>query len=197
MGSDCFNNPPGSFNDIFIKEEKLKFKDYFDGLTESQKEAVIIEEENNLVVAGAGSGKTSVIISKIGYLIKKNIANANQILILTFSNDTENELKNRAEKNLSEILSSSELQIMTFHKLGLKLRSKANIKSKGISDLAINKDNVLSRWISGEIEDLIKNEKFREKNYHYQVPSKYIIAGSMYLHALCFRRYNTPFKRKN
>ena len=156
-----------SFNDIFIKEEKLKFKDYFDGLTESQKEAVIIEEENNLVVAGAGSGKTSVIISKIGYLIKKNIANANQILILTFSNDTENELKNRAEKNLSEILSSSELQIMTFHKLGLKLRSKANIKSKGISDLAINKDNVLSRWISGEIEDLIKNEKFREKIIKY------------------------------
>ena len=62
-----------SFNDIFIKEEKLKFKNYFDKLTESQKEAVIIEEENNLVVAGAGSGKTSVIVSKIGYIIKKNI----------------------------------------------------------------------------------------------------------------------------
>lgn len=172
-----------SYNNIFIKKEKLQFKNYFDRLTESQKKAVIIEEENNLVVAGAGSGKTSVIISKIGYLIKKNIASANQILILTFSNDTENELKIRAEKKLSQITSLSELQIMNFHKLGLRLRSKSNIKSKGITELAANKDNIFSRWISAEIEELIKNEKFRKKIIKY---------FSNYTH-----EYSTLFEFKN
>ncbi|MDD2450314.1 UvrD-helicase domain-containing protein [Sulfurovum sp.] len=63
-------------NSAFIKNEMVREKDFFDTvesqpLTEKQKEAVLVNENNNLILAGAGSGKTSVVVAKVSYLIKK------------------------------------------------------------------------------------------------------------------------------
>ena len=63
-------------NTLFIKNEKINEKTFFDTieanpLTDKQQEAVLVNENNNLVLAGAGSGKTSVIVAKVAYLIKK------------------------------------------------------------------------------------------------------------------------------
>ena len=76
--SDVNSKVLNDYNENFIKKETLKFSEYFKSieknpLTPSQIKSVLTDEESTLVVAGAGSGKTSVIISKIGYLIKKKL----------------------------------------------------------------------------------------------------------------------------
>ena len=159
------------YNNNFIQKESVKENDYFNHiennpLTKSQIKSVLTDEENTLIVAGAGSGKTSVIISKIGYLLKKKIAKPENILILTFTNDTKEDLILRAKERLPSIVETDELNIMNFHQLGLKLRRSSGVKSKGISDLA-GKKNEFNKWIGRTIGELCKEKKYKEKIEKY------------------------------
>ena len=61
-------------------------KDYLKNLNDAQKEAVLCLEGPLLIVAGAGSGKTKVLTSRIANIIKEKRAFPNQILAVTFSN---------------------------------------------------------------------------------------------------------------
>jgi primosomal protein N' len=84
------NSRINDWNRSFVKKEIEKYDLYFksvesDPLTEEQIKASIIMEDNNLLIAAAGSGKTSVIVSKLGYLIQKNYAKPEEILILSFN----------------------------------------------------------------------------------------------------------------
>ena len=56
------------------------------GLNQNQKEAVIDTEGPSLIVAGAGSGKTKVLTTKLAYIISEKKAWSNQILCVTFTN---------------------------------------------------------------------------------------------------------------
>ena len=60
--------------------------DYLDNLNNAQKEAVLHVDGPLLIVAGAGSGKTKVLTSRIAHIIKKKKAFPNQILSVTFTN---------------------------------------------------------------------------------------------------------------
>ena len=67
-------------NETFIQKEMLKFKDLFDSvekypLTQSQTRSIITDEFSNLVIAGAGTGKTSTIVGKTAYILEKGLAN--------------------------------------------------------------------------------------------------------------------------
>ncbi|XBC39232.1 MAG: UvrD-helicase domain-containing protein [Buchnera aphidicola (Nurudea shiraii)] len=73
-----------------------------------------------LILAGAGSGKTQVIINKIIYLISKCNVNPNNIVSITFTNKAANEMKNRISRKLSPKI-SKKITISTFHMLGLKI----------------------------------------------------------------------------
>lgn len=73
-------------NHKFTINELKKYKEFFDTvennpLTESQRLACVVNEDNNLVLAGAGSGKTSVIIAKTGYLIQSGLPGQKIILL--------------------------------------------------------------------------------------------------------------------
>ena len=92
-------------------------------LNPQQKEAVKHIEGPLLVLAGAGSGKTGVIINKIAYLIEKEIYKANQIVAVTFTNKSAKEMNERVRK-LLEGQASRGLKISTFHTLGLNLLRK-------------------------------------------------------------------------
>ena len=88
-------------------------QDYLKGLNEPQKEAVLYLKGPLMIVAGAGSGKTKVLTTRIAHLMNKGV-DAFQILALTFTNKAAAEMKERIEK----ILGNNEarnLYIGTFH----------------------------------------------------------------------------------
>ena len=93
-------------------------KNLLEGLNKAQKEAVETNNCAELIVAGAGSGKTKVITYKIAYIIEKNLALANEITALTFTNKAAREMKERVITLLSERNASidiSFLTVSTFH----------------------------------------------------------------------------------
>jgi len=78
----------------------MKNKEYLNGLNNEQREAVSYLDGPLLIVAGAGSGKTKVLTSKIAHIIEEKKAFPNQILAVTFTNKAAKEMQNR----VSEIL---------------------------------------------------------------------------------------------
>ena len=61
--------------------------------TPAQRKAIILNDKNSLVIAGAGTGKTSTIIGKVAYLIKSKKAKEHEILLLAFNRDAADELR--------------------------------------------------------------------------------------------------------
>ncbi len=88
---------------------------YLDVLNEEQKQAVVHEGSPLLILAGAGSGKTRVITTKIAYLISQENIEPWSILAVTFTKKAANEMKERAI-NIDE--RSKDAQIRTFHSFG-------------------------------------------------------------------------------
>lgn len=87
-------------------------------LNDSQKKAVKHINGPMLVLAGAGSGKTSVLTNRIANLIECNVSPAN-ILAITFTNKAAKEMKERVVKLIGKV--AYDIQISTFHSLGLKI----------------------------------------------------------------------------
>ena len=74
--------------------------DYLKNLNNAQKEAVLYLEGPLLIVAGAGSGKTKVLTSRIAHIIREKRAFPNQILSVTFTNKAAKEMQTRVSKML-------------------------------------------------------------------------------------------------
>ena len=97
--------------------------EYLNSLNEKQKEAVLFLDGPLLIVAGAGSGKTKVLISRIAHIIEKKKAYPNQILAVTFTNKAAKEMQERISKILKkEAIGLSWLG--TFHSVCAKLLRK-------------------------------------------------------------------------
>ena len=97
--------------------------DYLKNLNEAQKEAVTHLEGPLLIVAGAGSGKTKVLTSRIAHIIAEKKAFPNQILSVTFTNKAAKEMQNR----VSKILGAGAIGLSwlgTFHSICAKLLRK-------------------------------------------------------------------------
>ena len=98
-------------------------KDYLKNLNDAQKEAVLYLDGPLLIVAGAGSGKTKVLTSRIANIIKEKKAFPNQILAVTFTNKASKEMQTR----VSNILGSEAVGLSwlgTFHSICAKLLRK-------------------------------------------------------------------------
>ncbi|MCI8347247.1 MAG: UvrD-helicase domain-containing protein [Bacilli bacterium] len=88
-------------------------------LNQFQKEAVLYNKGPLLILAGAGSGKTRVLTTKIAYLIEEKKINPYHILAITFTNKAAKEMKERIESLVGEI--AFQIQVSTFHSFGLKI----------------------------------------------------------------------------
>ena len=152
-----FNNNPTKWvrkaNKQFVENEKIKEKTFFDTiesnpLTKTQQEAVLINENNNLILAGAGSGKTSVIVAKVAYLLKKEILHPNEILILAFNRNAKEELDERfKQKNIH-------IQIKTFHSFGLRVIAKALSQKPNLCPMTESPVN-MTKFIKNTIIELM------------------------------------------
>ncbi|HTQ63640.1 MAG TPA: UvrD-helicase domain-containing protein [Puia sp.] len=99
-------------------------QDYLKGLNDAQREAVLYTEGPLMIVAGAGSGKTKVLTTRIAHLMAKGV-DAFNILALTFTNKAAREMKERVEKIL-ENNNARNLYIGTFHSVFARiLRAEA------------------------------------------------------------------------
>ena len=93
-----------------------------DSLNKQQLEAVLYNEGPLLVLAGAGSGKTRVLTTKIAYLINELNVDPYNILAITFTNKAANEMKERVKKLLG--IDTYNMQISTFHSFGVSILRK-------------------------------------------------------------------------
>ncbi|MDH4982172.1 UvrD-helicase domain-containing protein [Hyphomicrobium sp. D-2] len=105
----------------FLETELIEMREFFDAieahpLTDEQRLAVVTDEDATLVLAGAGSGKTSVIVAKAAYLIKRGIRPPNEILLLAFGSDAAEEMAGRIRQRCG-----APVDAMTFHSLGYEI----------------------------------------------------------------------------
>jgi len=120
-------------NDEFINKGLIKYKDYFDNmyknidpnvlLDEEQRIAILTDEDYNMIIAGAGSGKTTTITAKIKYLVDIKNINPKDIVVISFTNKAVDELKQRINIDFK-----INCLITTFHKFGLMLLDNKGYK---------------------------------------------------------------------
>lgn len=115
-----------SRNDRYIQKTLKSEKQYLDNILKEcdprinldikQRMAVINDEDYSLILAGAGSGKTTTVAAKVKYLCDKEGVKPNEILVVSFTNKAVNELKERINQQLK-----IPVEISTFHKVGLNI----------------------------------------------------------------------------
>ena len=141
--------------------------DYLQNLNKAQKEATIYLDGPLLIVAGAGSGKTKVLTSRIAHIIKEKKAYPNQILSVTFTNKAAKEMQTR----VSKLLGSSAVGLSwlgTFHSICAKLlRKHASAVNLNSNFTIIDTDDQLR---------LIKNICKAENIDIKQLAPRYILA---------------------
>lgn len=125
---------------------------WFQGLNDEQVQAVKSTEGPLLILAGAGSGKTTVLVSRTGHIISQKLASPSEILVLTFTNKAAKELNERVTKRLS--LKKEKIWTGTFHGFGLEFLKK-NYKLADLPKKFGLIDSADSRFI---IKDLLKNK---------------------------------------
>src|SRR5437868_5432118 len=92
---------------------------FLDSLNDEQREAVLHTRGPLLILAGAGSGKTRVITSRIAYLVGDGHAKPDEVLAVTFTNKAAEEMRNRVETLLGA--DCSRMWVSTFHSLCARL----------------------------------------------------------------------------
>ncbi|OLQ84856.1 DNA helicase IV [Vibrio ponticus] len=124
----------------------------------SQKQAVLLNDNNNLVLAGAGSGKTSVLTARVAYLLQSHMAKADQILMLAFGRDAADEMKQRLLGKVGP--STEQVRVNTFHQLGLYILRQVEGEQVKMSQIALD-DNLRQAWCT----DWLKR--------HWMTPTSY------------------------
>ncbi len=91
--------------DRYVQNALLQHEHLFDTveskpLSPRQREACVVDEDNNLILAGAGSGKTSAVIGRVAFLVQSGQARPDEILLLAYGNAAAVEMRERLEKRL-------------------------------------------------------------------------------------------------
>ena len=93
-------------------------------LDQQQMGCIVKDAPNHLVVAGAGTGKTTTILGKVKYLLATDACKPDEILVLSFTNAAASEMNARLAKE-----TNLDIRVSTFHKLGLDIIRKAEAKT--------------------------------------------------------------------
>lgn len=150
-------------------------------LDKQQSIAVVTDEMNNLVIAGAGSGKTLTIVGKVKYLCEYKKVDPSEILLLSFTNKSANEMTNRINNKLGIKLEAS-----TFHKLGLNIISRVKEKR---DDVYESTEEFIKDFFDGDGK-IFKNSELIQSlieyfAYYLEIPSNledFNCLGDVYEH---------------
>jgi DNA helicase-4 len=136
-------------NNEFMENELRRRQLFFDdiegrSLDEQQRRAVIADENNSLIIAGAGSGKTLTIVGKVKYLLSVLQVPADAILPISFTNKSAEAMKDR--------INVRGITPMTFHKFGLAVLKDVEKRSPQIYD-GTNDKNIFKHYLKILSED--------------------------------------------
>lgn len=123
---ETFETDTKQANERYINQELKDNSDLFDdldgkSLDSQQREAIVVDEDAVKVIAGAGSGKTFTIQGKVKYLTEKKDVDPSEILAISFSNASVDDLKERI---------AEPIDIKTFHKVGKDILTQYNQYSR-------------------------------------------------------------------
>lgn len=142
-------------NEKYVEKELMIHKNLLDdidgkSLDHQQRMAVVRDEMNNLVIAGAGSGKTLTISGKVKYLVETKGYASDEILLISFTSASAKEMKERISDRLG-----LGVDVKTFHKLGFDI-----IKMVAEKEPDVSEKEMLSDLIHEYFSDVIyKNKK--------------------------------------
>jgi DNA helicase-4 len=155
-----FTIDPNAFkersNKAFVKLECHRYQQFLDSveknsLTQEQRQAIVTNEDSTLVVASAGSGKTSLLVGKVGYLLEKNIADPSEILVLAFNRNAKEEITERIRTRLGV-----EPEVHTFHSFGLKVIAEAHERKPSLASF-VEEQHQYFQHINQIVVDVIKD----------------------------------------
>lgn len=175
--SDISEEQRRQHNKKYIEEKLKTEKEYFDKmyknidetikLDENQRKIILTDEDYVMVIAGAGSGKTTTITAKVNYLIEKQNIKDQEIVVITFTNKAVDELKERINKEFKH-----NIKITTFHKLGYEIiKNNTNIPPR----INNNKSEILKDIITNKIK---QNPRIGEKLLKYFKKQPYVVTKS-------------------
>lgn len=139
-------------------QEKLLSNIEAHHLNSEQKKAVLQTEGKILILAGAGSGKTSTITYRIAHLLKNLHVNPEDILALTFTNKAAKEMQTRICKITSKSVAKKML-LCTFHSFCLKILRQEIHRLGFTSNFSIYDEKDIKRLLSQSAKDLLEIDK--------------------------------------
>jgi len=164
-------------NNAFVERECEAFKSLFDTLelyplTQNQRRSIVTDECNNLVVAGAGTGKTSTLIGKASYIFQKKLAKPHETLLISFSKEVRREIDER----VVPIFGQKPI-VKTFNSLGYDIIANTEKIRPSVSRLSKDRD-LLTKAIEEFIRKRSADQEFLRKLNEY------------------FAFYRTPYESK-
>ncbi|MBB4076592.1 DNA helicase-2/ATP-dependent DNA helicase PcrA [Bartonella fuyuanensis] len=160
------NTPPAhdkersGFSTCALKEQKTYKTDYLKQLNPEQQQAVMNIEGPLLVLAGAGTGKTRVLTTRISHILRSGFASPQQILSVTFTNKAVSEMKIRISELIGDVVEEMPW-LGTFHSTGAKiLRRHAELVDLKKNFTILDSDDVLRL-----LKQLIEAEELDDKRW--------------------------------
>ena len=132
-------------------------------LDKQQMNCVVKNSYNQLVIAGAGTGKTTTIIGKIKYLVKSGMCKPEDILALSFTNAAASEMGERIKTE-----TGFNVDALTFHKLGFNIITEVNEKKPKISKLNLH------NYIKNQLLDNMKSNSYLDVLSNYLLYNKFV-----------------------
>ena len=153
----------------FVDSELLKFTEFFDSveskpLTDAQRRSCIVSEDNNLVLAGAGTGKTRTMIGRAGYLMASRRANSKNILMLAFVRKAAGEMQERQDERLEAWLGDGSPTIKTFHALGLEIIGTVDGRRPDLTPMAEDKHR-FAKFIDEQLASAVTTHTTKRKSF--------------------------------
>jgi DNA helicase IV len=158
-------------NREFVISELTEYCLFFDSvesqpLTNSQRRSCVINEDSNLVLAGAGTGKTSTMIGRAGYLVASGRAKPNELLMLAFARKAAVEMQERQDSRLQRWLVNDSLKVKTFHALGLEIIGTVEGRRPDLHNMAEDK-HAFTKFIDEQVTECCDDPKYQSMIIRY------------------------------
>ncbi|MBN2647111.1 MAG: UvrD-helicase domain-containing protein [Thiotrichales bacterium] len=165
-------------NQAFVAAELASYADFFAQietypLTQEQQRAVVTDEDRNLLIASAGSGKSSTLVAKVAYLLHKGLARPEQICVLAYNEEAASSIAERIARMQNKLgLSQERVYSATFHALGLEIIRQQQGQAPRLSPLASASRSQMLSYFQHKVNVLLSDAHFAQAWYDYLAIAK-------------------------